>query len=61
VNKRVKEMGKDVERASKSMIYNLEQKIQMHLREKRAAYKKGLKSTGLPSATDLTFYASQSA
>ena len=54
-------MGKDVERASKSMIYNLEQKIQMHLREKRAAYKKGLKSTGLPSATDLTFYASQSA
>jgi hypothetical protein len=61
VANKVKEMAKDVERAAKSMMYNLEQKIQMHLREKRTAFKKGQRSMGLPSAADLSFYASQSA
>lgn len=31
VQRKLKDMSRDVERASKSMMYNLEQKIQLHL------------------------------
>jgi hypothetical protein len=54
VGKKIKEMQKDVDRGSKSMMYNLEQKIQIHLREKRSAYRGGGESKGLSSANELS-------
>jgi DNA anti-recombination protein RmuC len=54
VGKKIKEMQKDVDRGSKSMMYNLEQKIQIHLREKRNLYRGGGESKGLSSANELS-------
>jgi hypothetical protein len=60
VGLKIKEMQKDVDRGSKSMMYNLEQKIQIHLREKRNLYRGGGESKGLGSANELSQYAMQS-
>lgn len=61
VTGKIKDLSKDVDRAAKSMMYNLEQKIQTHLRLKRVASKGKKSLKNLPSAVELTAYAQQSA